>query len=291
MVLKHEITANDSEKTVKSIIDSVFNLSSRMLSRLKKSGGIRLDGVTVTVRHVVHEGNVLTLEIFDRVSDNIVPCDIPVDVLYEDEYIIAVNKPSGMPTHPSLNHRTDTLANAIMYRYKDNPFSFHPITRLDCDTTGVVLIAKDSLSCQRLSEAMKNGYINKEYLAVCCGVPEIKEGTIDAKIARLQGSVIKRQISDDGKEALTVYNVQEISHSRKFSLIHLIPKTGRTHQLRLHLSHIGFPIYADFLYGKEVIGQRTCLHCSSLSFPHPITNQNINISAPLPSDMKAIMEQ
>jgi 23S rRNA pseudouridine1911/1915/1917 synthase len=205
-----------------------------MLSRLKKCGGIKVDGNVVTVRHICEKDCLLTLEIHDTPSENITPVDLPLDIIYEDEYILAVNKPSGMPTHPSINHRTDTLANAVMFHYKNAPKTFHPITRLDGDTTGIVLIAKNSFCSQRLSSAMQSGKISKEYLAICCGVPAIKEGTINAKISRVQDSVIKRQISNDGKDALTVYSVKETSKSGKFSLIHLIPKTGRTHQLRLH---------------------------------------------------------
>lgn len=291
MILKYEITPDDFGKSVKSIIDSKFSLSSRMLSRLKKSGGIKVDGKTVTVRHTFENKCLLTLEIDSLSSENIEPIDLPLDIIYEDEYILAVNKPSGMPTHPSINHRKDTLANAVMFRYKDTPFTFHPITRLDGDTTGIVLIAKDSVSSQRLSGAMQKGQINKEYLAVCCGVPIAKNGAINAKIGRVEGSVIKRQICDNGKDAVTVYNVQNISKSGKFSLIQLIPKTGRTHQLRLHLSHIGFPIYADFLYGTEIKAQRTCLHCQTLSFPHPMTNKILTLTAPIPDDMKKVLEK
>lgn len=291
MILKYQITSANFGKSVKNIIDTKFSLSSRMLSRLKKAGGIKVDGKVVTVRHTFDHDCVLTIEICDSPSENILPVDLRLDIIYEDEYILAVNKPSGMPTHPSINHRTDTLANAVMFHYRNNPITFHPITRLDGDTTGVVLIAKNSFCSQRLSEAMQSGKISKEYLAVCCGVPAVKEGTINAKIARVQGSVIKRQVSNNGKEALTIYKVKGTSKSGKYSLIHLIPKTGRTHQLRLHLSHIGFPIYADFLYGTEIEGQRTCLHCQSLTFPHPITNKILSLTAPMPCDMEKILEQ
>ena len=166
MLLKYTAKKDDSGKSVKQIIEREFSLSSRTLSKLKKNGGIKVNRNIVTVRFSLSESDILTLSIDDIPSQSIERVDIPLDVLYEDEDILIVNKPLGMPTHPSQGHHTDTLANAVMYRYRDTDFTFRAITRLDGDTTGVVLIARNALSAQRLTHSLQNGDIKKEYAAV-----------------------------------------------------------------------------------------------------------------------------
>ncbi len=286
MILKHAITQVESQKEVKSVIKNNFKISSRLLSKLKNNGSIKLNGNAVTVRKTVTSGDILTLEISDNNNSNITPKKLPFNILYEDEYLVAVNKPSGMPTHPSSNHHDDTLANAFMFHYQSKNVTFRPITRLDCDTTGVVLIAKDSVTCQRLTNEMQKGNILKEYYAVCVGIPNANSGIIDAKIERLENSVIKRKIGENGKQAITEYIVEKTDEEKNISLIHLYPKTGRTHQLRLHLSHIGCPIYSDFLYGTQIGDNRALLHCYKLNFKHPFTDKEITINAPIPDDMR-----
>lgn len=268
---------------IKSILTGYWNFSGGLITLLKKGDGILLNGKKEYVNKIVKEGDVLKITLPKDSSDNIVPNDIPLDILYEDEDILAVNKPANMPTHPSIGHYEGTLANAVMYYYKDIHFTFRAITRLDRDTSGVVLIAKNIVSADRLSKSLILGGIKKEYIALCVGAPTHLSGTIDAPIKREKEGIIKRCIAPDGKPAVTDYEV--IKTSGDFSLVRLFPKTGRTHQLRLHLSHIGTPIYSDFLYGKEVLGQRTRLHCRSLVFPHPFSEEIVEISAPLPNDM------
>ena len=290
MLLKHHITANDSQKSVKQIIEQKFSLSSRTLSKLKKSEGIHVNGKNVTVRYILSEGDILTLELCDTPSENIEKVNIPLDVLYEDDDILIVNKPLGMPTHPSQGHHNDTLANAVMYRYKDRDFTFRAITRLDGDTTGVVLIARNALSAQRLTDFLQNGSIKKEYAAVVLGTPNPEKGIIDAPIARCPDSVIKRMVSADGKSAVTEYELDFTRPDGRYSLVKAFPITGRTHQIRLHLSHIGNPIYGDFLYGEPIDNVRAYLHCKTLTLPHPTTRETLFVTAPLPPDIKQIME-
>lgn len=291
MVLEYTFCQCDEGKYIKSIIEREFSLSSRALSRLKKSGGIAVDGKVVTVRHVAKVGEKLTLTFNEIGSETIEKSDIPLDVLYEDECILAVNKPYGMPTHPSVGHRSDTLANAVMHRYSSENFTFRAITRLDGDTTGVVLIARNALCAQRLTEEMQRGKIKKEYSAIVLGVPKEKHGIINAPISRSDESIIKRCVNPHGKEAVTEYTVESIHGGGKYSLVSVSPKTGRTHQIRLHLSHIGHPIYGDFLYGKPIDGVRAYLHCKSLTFSHPITGEEMTVTAPLPGDMQRICEK
>ena len=289
MLLKYTAKKDDSGKSVKQIIEREFSLSSRTLSKLKKNGGIKVNRNIVTVRFSLSESDILTLSIDDIPSQSIERVDIPLDVLYEDEDILIVNKPLGMPTHPSQGHHTDTLANAVMYRYRDTDFTFRAITRLDGDTTGVELIARNALSAQRLTHSLQNGDIKKEYAAVVLGVPEKSKGIIDAPIARCEDSIIKRKIDPDGKRAVTHYEVDFTRNDGLYSLVKAFPITGRTHQIRLHLSHIGHPIYGDFLYGDPIDGVRAYLHCRSLTFPHPMTKEIMTVAAPLPQDIRTIM--
>ena len=289
MLLEYTAERVDIGKSVKQIISEKYSLSSRTLSKLKTSGGIKVNGKVVTVRYLLSEDDVLTLEICDTQSTGIEKSDIPLDVLYEDDDLLLINKPLGMPIHPSQGHHSDTLANAVMYRYRNESFTFRAITRLDGDTTGVTLIARNALSAQRLTDSLQKGEIRKEYAAVVCGVPVYKSGIIDAPIARCEDSIIKRRISPDGKKAVTEYEVVFSTPDESHSLITAFPITGRTHQIRLHLSHIGHPLYGDFLYGTPIDGVRAYLHCASLTFPHPTTKQIIHIKAPLADDMRELL--
>jgi len=269
---------------IKFILTNYWGFSGSLITALKKGDCILLNGKKEFVNKVVNEGDVLKINLPCMASENIVPNPIPLSILYEDDDILAVNKPAGMPTHPSIGHYEGTLANAVMHYYRDVPFTFRAITRLDRDTSGVVLIAKHIVSADRLSKSLINGTLEKEYMAVCVGAPTAKAGIIDAPIKRETEGIIKRCIAEDGKPSLTEYKV--IEEKDGLSLIKLQPRTGRTHQLRLHLSHIGTPILADFLYGKEITNERTRLHCNTLRFPHPFSGKVTEITAPLPDDMK-----
>ncbi len=287
LVIPHEL----DRKSIKDILYGHFALSTNAVKGLKYNGKILLDGKEVTVRENVSAHQHLTLVFPQSTSESIVPVDLPTKVLYEDEHLLAVNKPFGMPTHPSHGHRTDTLANAVMYKYGGN-FVFRPITRLDIDTTGVVLIAKNAVVCHKLCSALADnadeGLIRKTYLALCTAVPKEKRGTIDAPIGRLFGSVLKRCVREDGQRSVTNYEVLEQSEGR--CLVKAMPLTGRTHQIRVHMAYIGCPLVGDYLYGTEIAGTRTMLHCESVEFLHPISRQNLCIKAPMPEDMCSIIK-
>lgn len=278
-----KITKNFDGTDIKNVLKRHFGISERLMIKLKNANGIFLNGNPEFVIRHVHTGDLLEIQLTDEASENIVPNNIPLDILYEDEDILAVNKPAGMPTHPSIRHYEGTLANAVCHYYRSRPFTFRAVTRLDRYTSGIVLIAKNSLSAHILSQSMRENKIKKEYIAVCCGIPAPSSGRISAPIRRQSDGIIKRCISPDGKPAVSDYEV--IDTYGKISLVRLFPLTGRTHQLRLHLSHIGTPIYADFLYGKEIPGERTRLHCRQISFPHPFSCENLVLSAPVLADM------
>ena len=285
------------DKTLKIIVDDKLNntsirdimrkdlgISSGLIKKLKTyDDGIVLNGVRVNTDRVVSLGDELTFVIHDDTSDNIVPADIELKILYEDDDVIALNKPRNLPTHPSQNHYEDTLANGLMNYYSGLKFTFRAITRLDKDTSGVVLVAKNPYSAQILGNDMKNKKIKKEYVAVVNGIPEPSDGRISAPIRREKESVITRCVAQDGKEAVTDYKAEK-SFGR-YSLVRLNPLTGRTHQLRVHMSYIGTPIYGDDLYGAPQKDEATRLHCRKLVFIHPASKKEMTVVAPLPDDM------
>lgn len=276
-------------RQVRYILRNHLGLSATLLRRLKNApDGILLNGKPARQNQVTKEGDKLLLTIRDMSSEHILPVDLPLDILYEDEDILCVNKPGNMPTHPSQNHHDDTLANAVMYRYRTEKFTFRVITRLDRETSGVVLIAKHALAAQALSRDMQNGKIQKEYIAAVCGEPKADEGRIKAPIGRQKDSVILRCITPDGKAAETEYAVLEKKDS--LSLLRIVPKTGRTHQIRVHMKHMGTPIFGDGLYGTPIEGERTRLHCRKICFCHPGNGGKMEIIAPVSDDILALFQ-
>ncbi len=268
--------------------------SSNLIVHLKKTPeSILKNGIWSYVNEPLHVGDTLQIHIEENEgSDNIVPNEIPLSILYEDKDILVIDKPANMPIHPSINHYEQTLANGVLWYYtaQQIPYTFRCITRLDRDTTGVTLLAKHMLSASVLSKAMQQKQIQKEYLALCDGVtPE--EGTIDAPICRAADSVIKRCVDfENGDSAVTRF-VREWTNGQ-ISLVRLKPETGRTHQIRVHMKHIGHPLLGDFLYHPGNYSMnRQALHCASLIFTHPITGEKLTINAKLPDDMQQLLSQ
>lgn len=281
--MKLYISDELSGREIKSILYKHYQMSSSLVKELKQTDdGILLNSKAATVRDRVSVGDILEINIAESKSENIVPSDIPLDIIYEDDDILAVNKPSNMPMHPSIHHFDNTLANAVVNYRKNTDFVFRTVSRLDKDTTGVVLIAKNKYSAELLARQMRNREITKKYLAICCGTPTPTVGCVEAPIKRQDGSIIKRVIHSDGRYAKSDYEV--IKSTGDFSLLSLTPHTGRTHQLRLHMAYIGCPLYGDFVYGTEIEGERTRLHCSSLEFTNPSDGKKLILTAPKPDD-------
>ncbi len=282
--LTYKTTTEDEGRRVKDILKRTLGISARVLAKLKNSSdGIMCNGTQVYTNYAVRAGDVIKINLQDTISLNIEPSEEKINVIYEDEDILVVDKPHSMPTHPSQNHHNDTLANAVMGYYKGQNFTFRVITRLDKDTSGVVVIAKNKISASIITREMSEGQISKEYCALCHGCPPEMAGKIDAPIARKKDSAIMREVNSGGKEALTHYEVAEFDGS--LSLLRVKPVTGRTHQIRVHLAHIGNPIYGDDMYGSCVKGERTRLHCKKVTLIHPITKEKLCFESPLPSDM------
>ncbi len=292
-----DITPELDGLTVFDILRRRMHISTGTLTLLKNSpSGITVDGVRVTVRYRLRTGEKLALDLADKPetgTSEIVPKKLPLSIIFEDNDIIVADKPAGMPTHPTHGHLDDTLANALAYRavVRGEPFVFRPANRLDRNTSGIVLLAKNRLASSRLYEDMKNGAIHKTYAAVTAGVPTPPSGKIDAPIARADEGILMRVVRDDGAPSVTEYSVMRTSGDGKYALVALRPLTGRTHQIRVHMAHIGCPLIGDFLYGTECpeLITRHALHAARLEFTHPITGKLLRMSSPLPADMLKVI--
>lgn len=271
----------------------VQQYSSPIITHLKRTeNGILLNGEWARVRDILHTGDNLTINLIETTSsENIVPAKLPLNIIYEDEDILVINKSSNMPIHPSQGNYDNTLANAVAHYFyqKGESFTYRCINRLDRDTTGLLILAKHMLSASILSNMVQNHEIHREYLAVATGTVD-PEGTIIAPIGRVDGSTIERQVDTErGEYACT--NYKTLLAKNGYSLVLLQLETGRTHQIRVHMKHIGHPLPGDFLYNPDYsIINRQALHSHKLSFKHPITLENMEFVADLPDDMKHIIE-
>jgi len=324
-----------NKKTVKEFLRREINPSRKLLILAKnRENGITVNGKRVTVRYMMSCGDILSFnyEDYNETDD----CDSQehiagnpdllksVDILYEDEYILAVNKPYNMPSHPSINHHGDTLANAVMAYFSQRGVKsfFRAVNRLDKNTSGIVLIAKDKMTSARLNGMIKHGEIKKTYIAVVLGdlnkltdtglrninsrLSEIngtfeydfadKTGKITAPIKRGQDSIIKRVCASDGDYSETDFKA--LKSNGDISVLEIYPKTGRTHQIRVHFSTIGFPIVGDDLYfcgdnyniNPKYGITRHALHAASLEFDHPILRERVNIFCEVCGDIKNIID-
>ena len=262
--------------------------------QLKKTPeSVLLNGIWAYMRTKLSAGDELFIRLEESTSSaHILPVSMPLSICYEDEDILAVNKPAQMPVHPSLNHYDHTLANAVCGYYNDQeiPYTFRCVNRLDRDTTGLTLIAKHMLSSAILSTAAARREISREYIAIASGkTPE--SGTIDAPIGRVAGSTIERQIDfENGERAITHY--RRLAYHDGLSLLSLHLETGRTHQIRVHMKSIGHPLIGDFLYNPDFTKiNRQALHSYRLRFTQPVTKKPLVFTAPLPEDMQALFPE
>ena len=276
-------------KLLRDFLRTVPAVSGGILAELKRTpDGITLNGEHVTVRRVLRAGDVLRLTLSDTEKTDVEPVDLEVDVIYEDDDLIAVNKPSGMPTHTSHNHHYDTLANALAYRYRDRNFVFRAVNRLDNPTSGIVVVAKNRTAAYLLADQFFRFHPEKVYYAVCRGIPEPSEGVIRKNIRREAESVIIRSVCPDGegRECVTGYKVLRSGAycGIPISFTELRPLTGRTHQLRVHMAYAGTPIAGDGLYGDGFdagLG-RLALHAGRLTLKRPSDGSELTLSAPVP---------
>ena len=278
--MKFIIDKQDAGIAVLSFLKSKLKISTSALASLKRVDmGICVNDKHVTVRYVLSEGDLLTIkdkDTFEDVNESVEPHDLPLDVILENEDLFVINKPPFMPTHPSHNHTDDTLANALAYVYQERgePLVFRPIGRLDRNTSGISLIAKSSISASFLHYARSHGLMQKKYIALLEGkiANDTDWHTTETYMKRTEGSVIVRCIgdADDPSSFNAITHWRVLYSNDKLSLVEAIPETGRTHQLRVHFSHLGHPILGDDIYGTESeIIERHALHAYSLSIPMP----------------------
>lgn len=291
MQLEYKICKSDSYYNLKDLLKNHFLISDRLLLRLKRSNNIFINNIPSSINSILNVGDIVTINIdFIEESSNIVPTNINLDIIYEDDCLLIINKPSGMPIHPSMEHFEDSLSNGVKYYFNKIGLKkkIRPVNRLDKDTSGIVIFAKNEYVQECLIKQMKSKQFFKEYIAVCDGIFENNKGTINAPIARKENSIIERCVSEDGDNAITHYEVIKVIDN--YSIVKCILETGRTHQIRVHLAHIGHPLLGDTLYGlSSDLISRQALHAHKISFIHPITKQPLIFTAEIPKDLKNLI--
>ena len=255
---------------------------------------ILVNGIHYYMRQTLAAGDHLQVCICEtESSEKIPPVKLPLNIIYEDEDedILVINKPAGMPIHPSMKNYYNSLANALAWYYQDQgkPFIFRCSNRLDRDTSGLTVISKHLVSASIMADMTKKRLVHREYLAIVKGDLTPPAGTITAPLSRKEGSIIERTVDfDHGEEAITHYKL--VKKENGHSLVSLQLETGRTHQIRIHMKYLGYPLIGDYLYNPDMEHiTRQALHSYHMEFPHPITGQKMTFTAPLPPDMSAII--
>ena len=294
MKLSYVIKEKERFDNVKEVLKSKFEISDRLLTKLKKNNLIFINGSTVTnIKAPVNSNDIVEIS-FDYIEDNtnVISTKMNLKILFEDDYLLIINKPAGLPIHPSMLHYEDSLSNGVRYYFDSIGLykKIRPVNRLDKDTSGLVIFAKNEYIQECLIRQMKSGKFKKEYIAICEGILPNNYGTINAPIARKDDSIIERCIHEKGDKAITHYEV--LKFNSYLSVVHLVLETGRTHQIRVHMAYIGNSIIGDTLYGHSSdLINRQALHSYRVSFIHPITNKQISVTAPLFDDMKLVIDK
>ena len=262
------------------------------IKRMPKS--ILVNGVHYYMRQELSTGDHLQVRICEtQNSEKIPPTKLPLDIIYEDEDLLVLNKPAGMPIHPSLNNYTNSIANALAYYFQSQgkPFIFRCCNRLDRDTSGLTIVSKHLVSGSILSDMTKYREVHREYLAIARGSVTLSEGTIQAPLGRKEGTIIERTVDwEHGEDAVTHYKV--VKEANGHSLVSLRLETGRTHQIRIHMKYLGYPLIGDYLYNPDMeYMTRQALHSHHMEFTHPITGEHMSFTAPLPEDMARVMQE
>ena len=288
-ILHYDLTSDNEGYKISQYLRHLGYTGQNLTELKKMPESILLNGEPCYMNRILSAGDVLTVHIQETgVSEQVVPVNLPLSIIYEDEDILVVDKPAGMPIHPSMNNYTNSLANALAWYYKEQgkPFIFRCTNRLDRDTSGLTVIAKHMVSSGILAGNVTRHDIQREYLAIVSGHVTPPEGRIEAPLGRKDGSIIERTVDwENGEYAATNYRV--VKYLKDHTLISLRLETGRTHQIRIHMKYLGYPLIGDYLYNPDMrYISRQALHSARLSFVHPMTKEAMTFEAPLPEDMQ-----
>ncbi|RKD27068.1 RNA pseudouridine synthase [Ammoniphilus oxalaticus] len=290
--LIYQITEEDEGNTMKHFLRKKKGLSRKLLSRMKNGQSIFLNDQFTYLDHPLKAGDTIRLVMPEEESENIIPQNLPIQIEYEDEDVMVLNKPFDQCVHPTLLHPDGTLANGVVHYWREQGFNrkFRAVNRLDRDTSGLLIVAKNQFAHQQLAIAQSNQQIERFYEAFTHGIMEKEAGTIAAPIGRKSESIIRREVRADGQEAVTHYRLLE--RFENASHVQLQLETGRTHQIRVHLSFIGHPLIGDDLYGGERdLLERQALHARHISFPHPRAGDQLSFSSQLPPDLDQLLKK
>jgi 23S rRNA pseudouridine1911/1915/1917 synthase len=285
------------ERLDKAIAVALPDLSRATIQRLIKSGNVTVDGRSSKPSYRVEAGDGVEVHIPAETPPEVLPEQIPLDIAYEDEYLLAVDKPAGMVVHPAYGHQSGTLVNAILAHCPEaadvgGPERAGIVHRLDKDTSGLILVAKTDETRADLQRQFKRHNVNKSYLALVEGHPSPRSGLIDAPIGRDKRNRKRMAIVKSGREARTGYHIAEFFDD--YSLVELWPETGRTHQIRVHMAWLGCPIVGDQVYGyrrQRLLKDRHFLHANKLEFTHPVSGAALALEAALPDDLTALLRR
>lgn len=292
-ILKYTVMDKDAGVKLDSILRSRMNLSRRIIIGLKKSNNIFINGQRSHTNTIVKDGDEVSVNLVKDESQDIEPEDIPIDVVYEDWDLLIINKQPGIVVHPTKGHPQGTLSNGIVYHWRKSGESniVRLVNRLDRDTSGLIIIAKNQFAHQAMAKLMDAGLVEKTYTAVVHGVVEKDEGTIDLPIDRPTRESIKREVMETGIRAVTHYRT--IERFNDASLLEIKLETGKTHQIRVHMTYTGHPLFGDTLYGETDDSHlivRQALHAVRLVFPHPRSGEKLDINAALPLDIQDLID-
>lgn len=294
MKLNYTVKEN-KYSTIKEVLKDYFCISDRLLTKLKKANQIYLNNSSIPINHPIKLNDLIEVNLdFEENYENITPKEMNLDIIFEDEAFLIINKSPNTPVHPSILHFEDSLSNGVKFYFDKISLKrkIRPVNRLDKDTSGIVIFAKNEYIQESLIKQMKNNIFKKEYLAILTGHLEQVSGSINAPISRKENSIIEREINDNGDTAITHFELIKNfeKNNEKLSLVKFTLETGRTHQIRLHSKFIGHSILGDTLYGlSSKLISRQSLHAYKVSFIHPLTKEILELEIPLPNDMNNII--